>query len=40
MLKDRNVNQFKTYQEPEFDKDGKFISKKIKKRVQAGAGGD
>jgi hypothetical protein len=31
-LRDRTVSLFKTYQEPEFDKDGKFISKKIHKK--------
>jgi len=32
-LKERIVDLFKTYEEPEFDKDGKFISKIIKKPV-------
>ena len=31
-LRARIENLYKTYQEPEFDKDGKLISKKIKKR--------
>ena len=30
-LRARIENLYKTYQEPEFDKDGKLISKKIKK---------
>jgi hypothetical protein len=30
-LKQRIVDLYKTYEEPEFDKDGKFIPKKIKK---------
>ena len=32
-LKDRMVSLCKTYEEPEFDQNGKFISKKIKKQV-------
>ena len=31
-LRERIVDLYKTYAEPEFDKDGKFINKKIKKR--------
>lgn len=34
MLKKRIVDLYKTYQEPEFDKDGKFISKKIQNMVK------
>jgi len=34
MLKERIVDLCKTYQEPEFDKDGKFIPAKIKKKMQ------
>ena len=30
-LKERIIDLFKTYQEPEFDKNGKFIPKKIRK---------
>jgi hypothetical protein len=30
-LKERIVDIFKTYEEPEMDKDGKFISKKVLK---------
>lgn len=30
-LRERIVNLYKTYEEPEFDKDGKFINKKIRK---------
>ena len=30
-LKQRIVDLYKTYEEPEFDKDGKFIPKQIKK---------
>ena len=33
-LKKRIIDQFKLFEEPEFDKDGKFISKKIKKMVK------
>lgn len=32
-LKDRNVDLFKTYEEPEVDEEGKLINKKIKKRT-------
>ena len=32
-LRGRIENLYKTYAEPEFDKDGKLISKKIKKRI-------
>ena len=31
-LRSRIENFYKTYKEPEFDKDGKLIAKKIKKR--------
>ena len=31
-LRDRIVDLYKTYEEPEFDKDGKFINKKPKKK--------
>lgn len=31
-LRERIVNLYKTYTEPEFDKDGKYINKKIKNR--------
>ena len=30
-LKERIVDMFKTYEEPEFDSDGKFIPKKVRK---------
>ena len=30
-LKNRIEEMYKTYEEPEFDKDGKYISKRIKK---------
>lgn len=33
-LRDRIVDLYKTYEEPEFDKDGKFINKKPKKKIQ------
>jgi hypothetical protein len=33
-LKDRIVDMYKLYEEPEFDKDGKFINKKPKKKLQ------
>lgn len=33
MLKERIINLCKTYEEPEFTEDGKFISKKIKKVI-------
>lgn len=33
-LRDRIVDLYKTYEEPEFDKDGKFINKKPKKKMQ------
>lgn len=33
-LRARIENLYKTYKEPEFDKDGKLISKMIKKRVK------
>ena len=32
-LKDRNVDLYKTYEEPEVDEEGKLINKKIKKRT-------
>jgi cell envelope opacity-associated protein A len=32
-LKDRNVDLYKTYEEPEVDAEGKLINKKIKKRT-------
>jgi hypothetical protein len=32
-LRDRIVDLYKTYEEPEFDKDGKFINKKPKKKM-------
>jgi len=32
-LRERNVTLYKMYEEPEFDKDGKFISKRIKKQM-------
>jgi hypothetical protein len=32
-LRDRIVDLYKTYEEPEFDKDGKFINKKPKKKI-------
>ena len=32
-LREKMVNVFKTYEEPEFDKDGKFINKKILKKL-------
>jgi len=31
-LRSRISNLYKTYKEPEFDKDGKLISKRVKKR--------
>ena len=33
-LRDRIVDLYKIYEEPEFDKDGKFINKKPKKKLQ------
>ncbi len=30
-LKERIINLFKTYEEPEIDKDGKILNKKINK---------
>ena len=33
-LKERVINLYKTYEEPEFDNDGKYISKRIKKKKQ------
>jgi hypothetical protein len=43
-FKSRIVDKIKTYEEPEFDKDGKFISKRITKAAQimeeAGDNGD
>lgn len=35
-LRDKCVNLYKTYEEPEFDKEGKFISKKLKHKIQKG----
>ena len=32
-LRDRIVDMYKLYEEPEFDKDGKFINKKPKKKL-------
>ena len=32
-LRDKCVNLYKTYEEPEFDKEGKFISKKLKHKI-------
>ena len=32
-LRERIIDLYKTYEEPEFDKDGKCINKKIKKRL-------
>ena len=32
-LKDRTVDLYKTYEEPELDKDGKLINKKMKKKL-------
>ena len=32
-LKDRNVDLYKTYEEPEIDEEGKLLNKKIKKRT-------
>ena len=29
-LRERNINLCKTYEEPEFDKDGNYINKKLK----------
>lgn len=34
MIKDRITNLCKTYEEPEFDANGKFISKRIKKQAK------
>lgn len=33
-MRDRIVDMYKLYEEPEFDKDGKFINKKPKKKLQ------
>ena len=33
-LRERIIDLYKTYEEPEFDKDGKYINKKIKKRLK------
>lgn len=35
-MRDKIVNLYKTYEEPEFDKEGKFINKKIKNKIQKG----
>lgn len=37
ILKTRIEELYKTYEEPEFDKDGKYISKKIKKAPKLNA---
>ena len=34
MIKDRITNICKTYEEPEFDSNGKFISKRVKKAAK------
>ena len=33
-MRDKTVDLYKMYEEPEFDKDGKFINKKPKKKMQ------
>jgi hypothetical protein len=32
-LRDKTVDLYKTYEEPEFDKEGKFINKKIINKI-------
>jgi predicted HTH domain antitoxin len=33
VLRERNIDLYKTYEEPEFDKEGKLIKKKLAKKM-------